>query len=256
MRPHRVRTGGVMPQPKAITRFLCALAVVLACAGGFWLWKGRGIAIAHTHQPFREIQISSGERVSGRNVMPGPVSQPANDLDRQSEGPGLIEHARPKMLDLHPDMAQFRWLEHKALRTREEQQLRRDMLADAEMIRYTRDRLLASRSGPLTREDELERIYRVEFLAAAIEEPSNPGRADALDAIEDVIMADSVRADMSLELQKSLTGDKMELYMALLHDAPERADDVARQAENTPTEALVKYSSTKYHTWNDSDDRK
>lgn len=176
-------------------------------------------------------------------------SQPISQSQGSDKPPELIRVARPRMLEAHPDVAEFRTLEHKVLRTAEEQQKRKKMLSDIAQIRRARDRLLAHRDGPLTREDELERLYRVEYLAAAIEDPNNPALSEAFDAIKDVVLADNIRSSLPLDAQRSLAGDKMELYMALLHDAPDRAAALLAEVQGTPLEALIRYAGQRYQVW-------
>lgn len=187
-----------------------------------------------------------------REVLPGLKLDQAQQQDPdqgQDKQPSLIRVARPRMLEAHPDVAEFRAIEHKVLRSTAEQQQRRVMLADSARIRHARDRLLATREGPLTREDELERLYRVEYLAAAIEDPQNRALPEVFNAIKDVILADNISDGIPLELRRSLSGDKMELYMALLHDAPDQAAAIAAEAQGTPLEALIRYAAQRYQVW-------
>lgn len=184
---------------------------------------------------------------SNREVLP-PANQEEQGPDHDKP-PSLIRVARPRMLEAHPDVAEFREIEHKVLRSTAEQLQRREMLADVARIRHARDRLLATREGPLTREDELERLYRVEFLAAAIEDPHNQALPEVFLAIKDVILADNILDDLPLDLRRSLSGDKMELYMALLHDAPEQAALIAAQVQGTPLESLIRYAGQRYQVW-------
>jgi len=201
---------------------------------------------------------NSSENVHQVRVASPPSQWPALKVDQQqgavpgpgaNEQPQLIRVARPRMLEGHPDVAEFRAIEHKVLRSTAEKKQRQEMLSDITRIRHARDRLLATREGPLTREDELERLYRVEYLAATIEDPHNPALSEAFAAIKDVILAESNVDGIPLDLRRSLAGDRMELYMALLHDAPDQAAAIAAQAKGTALEPLIRYAGQRFEVW-------
>jgi hypothetical protein len=241
-----------MPSKKTSNRIVvwAVLAMLVLFVGIVAFVGSRGDSVANATPPSRSTGSVTLHRPALRTD--SPDSRAAAGARGPEPAPELIRDARPRMLAAHPDVAQFRTLEHKVLRSKDEQQKRKALLSDAAALRNARDRLLADRNS-LTRADELERLYRVEYLAAAIEDPSNPALSDALDAIKDVVLADNIHKMAPVDLQRSLAGDKVELYMALLHDSPDRAAAISHEAQGTPLEPLLRYAGQRYRMWTSAD---
>ena len=92
----------------------------------------------------------------------------------------------------------------------------------------------------------MERMYRAELLGRAVAWEDNPQRDAVLLAMERVVLADNIDAGQPLEVRRSLAGDKVELYMALLHEAPEEAAAIAARARGTWMERLLDHAEERH----------
>jgi hypothetical protein len=150
------------------------------------------------------------------------------------------------VLEKNADVAEHRRLDMKVLPTGEEREALQEMLADQALITAARDDLLASSESEYSKEAELRRMHRVKFFSNAIAWDDNPETVAVAEAVEAVIMADNIRDDHPLDLQRSLAGDKVELYWQLLHNDPEQAEKLAQKAKGTNLEPLLTYAKDRY----------
>ncbi len=64
--------------------------------------------------------------------------------------------------------------------------------------------------------------------------------------VEEVILAKNIRAEQDLELRRSLSGDKVELFMVMLYNDRKRAEELLASVRGTDLEKLLKYSMLRY----------
>jgi hypothetical protein len=169
----------------------------------------------------------------------GPAAG-AEDSKPRGEPETAISRARDAVIAGHPDIAEYRRLRGKALPTTEQRERLRAMLADPALIDAAKGDLCATEPS-LTDEGQYKRMSRADFLDAALEWHDNPARASVLEAVEEAIFAPNIGGARPIELQRSLAGDKMELFMSLLDRDPARAEEIAARARGTNLERLLSY---------------
>jgi len=180
---------------------------------------------------------------------PGKRAAAAPDLAVAPQRPAFsaarLPPAMQRVLDDNPDLAQYYGLEQKVIPTAEERSNLHAMLSDPELIQTIRDYLLAAETA-YAKDAEAKRMVAVEFLADAINWADNPSRGAVMDAIESVVFADNITSGAPEDLAQSLAGDKVELYMQMLHRSPDRAAVVADHAKGSTVEPLLAYAKETY----------
>ncbi len=173
----------------------------------------------------------------------------APTVDARTPGPEVpqtsVDILRKKVLEANPDIAEYRRLRKTVLPTSEQRRIFRDMLMDPEQLAAAMSDLLVD-DVAFSEELQFQRMYRISFLDAALEWKENPAREDVVSSMQDVIFASNIRADAPSELQHSLAGDKVELYLSLLEHAPEQAAQIAAKAKGTDLEKLLAYAQARY----------
>jgi len=190
-----------------------------------------------------------------RRPLPAPrrnMARTGRPSESRPDRPTPSERMHPVMkraLDEHPELSQYHWLAQKVLPTVEHRRMLEEMLSDLELIEKAKLDLLASSETDYSREEEAKRMLQVEFLSDAIAWKENPEMAAIVEAIEDVLLADNISADMPDDLAQSLAGDKMDLYTQVLHSSPDHAATIAEHASGKPVDPLLTYSKD----WLDSE---
>jgi hypothetical protein len=168
------------------------------------------------------------------------------ELDGHIEEPETsLSRARESMLEANADIADYRRLRLKALLTAEERDQLHRMLKNPTLIEAAK-RDLVETGDTFSREEQLMRMARVEYLDAALEWKDNPERAAVLDAAEEALLAPNIRASQDRMMQHSVAGDKVELYLALQERDPAKAAEIASKAKGTDFEKLITYAQAKY----------
>ncbi|NVJ02667.1 hypothetical protein HV824_31735, partial [Myxococcus sp. AM009] len=145
--------------------------------------------------------------------VPPTLARPGSPLDA----------VRQRVMAANPDLAQFRHLQRKVLRKGDEQASLQSLFKDREVINAAKQDLLATGERTFSEDAQFRRLYQVEFLGSALEWKDNPERPALLNDLEELLRADNLDPDMELELRRSLSGDKVELFMILLHNDRARA---------------------------------
>ncbi|MFP2907254.1 hypothetical protein ACLESD_19840 [Pyxidicoccus sp. 3LFB2] len=167
---------------------------------------------------------------------PDAISRPGTPLDS----------LRQRVMAANPDIAQFRQLQRKVLRKSTERDLLQDIYKDRELIETAKKDLLAEGERVFSDEAEFRRLYRVEYLGMGLEWKENPERPALLGDIEQLVRANNIHPEMDLELRRSLAGDKVELFMILLHNDRARADALLASVQGTRLEPLLAHARTRY----------
>jgi hypothetical protein len=199
---------------------------------------------ALAEQPRVEPTVSRVDRAIDSSGESSERSE-AGVHDNRGEPETALSRARSAVRQADPHIAEYERLRGKALPTFEEQSQLRAMLKDPEMIESAKRDLTATESA-VSEEAQYRRMSRVELLDAALEWGDNPAREAILLAVEEVILTPNVVEAQPLELQRSLAGDKVELYMSLLDRDPELAESIAEKAKDTPFERLIEYARVRH----------
>ncbi|MFP2912315.1 hypothetical protein ACLESD_46295 [Pyxidicoccus sp. 3LFB2] len=157
-----------------------------------------------------------------------------------------VDDLRDRMMASHPDLAQFRTLQRKVLPKPEEREVLRAIYKDREQIAVAKKELLAEDEKTFSEDNQFRRLYRVEYLGMALEWKDNPERAHVLDTVESLVSAQNILSSQEHELRRSLSGDKVELMMILLHNDRARAEQLIEASRGTEYERLLVYARTRF----------
>lgn len=224
------------------------LCVMLARTGLLDHATARGstnAAALHGHVPAASSpgplwSDSDRPEASSQEVGWGDDAEIANEKPKTT-----LERWRGQVFEQHPDIAEFARLDSKVLKSTDDLSSFRRMLSDRQMILAARDDLLAD--GPVLSEvEQRKRMYRVEYLGAALRWKDNPERAMAIEAVSDAIFARNLDPESSPEMRKSLAGDKIELFWALMEHEPSEAEDVQYRSKGTEFERLINYARRRW----------
>ncbi|RKG94476.1 hypothetical protein D7V97_38840 [Corallococcus sp. CA053C] len=158
----------------------------------------------------------------------------------------FVDDLRDKMMAGNPDLAQFRELQRKVLLKPEERELLHGIYKDREQIAAAKQDLLAQTEVTFNEDNQFRRLYRVEYLGMALEWTQNPERAHVLDTVASLVSAQNLNAMQEQSLRRSLSGDKVELMMILLHNDRPRAEQLIAQAQGTEYGDLLIYARTRF----------
>lgn len=231
--------------------WVLALAVVsLACVGLFWPRQPASTSSAKStfveqpsHSPRDEHRMWLSPLVEAPVLLTATSEkQPSVTSTR----PNPLDDIRQRVMVAHPDIAQFRHLQRKVLLRPEERQMLQALYQDDELVTAARHDLLAENEKTFSEESQLKRLYRVEYLGMGLEWKDNPKREGVLAAIQDLILAQNIKSDQELELQRSLAGDKVELFMILLHTDRGQAAQLLEQVRGTDLEKLLEYAQARF----------
>ena len=167
---------------------------------------------------------------------PDAISRPGSPLDT----------LRQRVMAANPDLAQFRQLQRKVLRKSSEKDMLQDIYKDRDLIDAAKKDLLAEGERVYSDEAQFRRLYRVEYLGMGLEWKENPERPALMSSVEELLRADNIHPDMDLELRRSLAGDKVELFMILLHNDRARAEALLTSVQGTRLEKLLVHARTRY----------
>jgi hypothetical protein len=208
------------------------------------------VAASPPPEPARPLSPQSGKpQVPVESAHPVVVSDP---LETDATPPLLakprspLDALRQRVMAANPDIAQFRQLQRKVLLKPQEKEMLRGMYKDRELIEAAKRDLLAADEKTFTEEGQFKRLYRVEYLGMGLEWKENPERQALLKDVEEVILARNIQADQDLELRRSLSGDKVELFMVMLYNDRKRAEELLASVRGTDLEKLLKYSMLRY----------
>jgi len=221
-----------------------ALVVALALVAVILSWL-RGRSSSHEHAAAPPPKPAVVDRLAA----PASRTRSAPNLEVAPPRPMFSAVRLPPMmqrvLDDNPDLAQYYGLEQKVVPTAEERGNLHAMLSDLELIETIKEYLLAAETA-YSKDAEAKRMVAVEFLSDAINWADNPARPAVLTAIEGVMFADNITADAPEDLAQSLAGDKVELYMQMLHRSPDRAAVVSAHARGSSVQPLLTYAKESY----------
>lgn len=157
-----------------------------------------------------------------------------------------IDKMRDRVMLANPDLAQFRLLQRKALMKPEERERLQEIYQDSELLAVAKRFLLAEGEKTFSEDRQFQRLYRVEYVGMALEWQDNPNRNTLLSETKDLILAKNIHNDQELELRRSLAGDKVELFMILLHSDRAGAESLLEQVKGTNLEPLLQYARARY----------
>jgi hypothetical protein len=251
------RANGIMRHSKRHLWFIAAgaSALIIACflfiTGRLHVHRNRneGLPSSPSFAEHHPAHLLAGKLKQDTERVPRVTTvTPSNDdeTERRGEPETTISRTRDRVLSTNPDIAAYRQLQSKVLRTIEEREQFHRMLKDVSFIDAAKRDLIETGSN-FSEEDQYKRMCRVEYLDAALEWSDNPERATLLDTVEDIIFAPNIRVSQDDLMQHSIAGDKVELYLALLERDPERAKEIAAKAKGTEFERLIAYAQARHN---------
>lgn len=158
------------------------------------------------------------------------------------------QRLRAEVLADHPTLQHFRDLKRRVLPDQQTRAEYEALLMD-ESVLLAASRALSEVPSDFDQRDQIERMEEVSLLGEALRWEDNPSRGLAMDAVVSAIQANNLSATQPLELQRSLAGDKWELYYMLLVTDPALAADVMKSAEGTPIYPVLEYAQLRYLNW-------
>lgn len=174
---------------------------------------------------------------------PSALNMPPPLLARN---PTPLDGLRYRVMAANPDLAQFRQLQRKVLPKPQEKEMLRSIYMDREIIENAKRDLLAADEKAFTDEGQFKRLYRVEYLGMGLEWKENPERDTLMKTVEELILAKNIRPEQDFELRRSLSGDKVELFMIMLYNDRKRAEELLARVQGTGLEKLLRYSMKRY----------
>ncbi|SDE62500.1 hypothetical protein SAMN04488504_109144 [Myxococcus virescens] len=244
-------------------RSTAGIGVGVACVAAallFALWNGAGRAPAPPPEappPAPSVTASVPPappaaqplvEPPAEDATPVVISEPAapGEAVGQRRPRFRVDDLRDEMMASNPDLAQFRTLQRKVLLKPEEREQLRGIYKDRARIEVARRDLLAESEQTYSDDNQFRRMYRVEYLGMALEWKDNPERAHLLDTVESLVMARNIRSTQDLDVRRSLSGDKVEMMMILLHNDRARAEQLLAQSRGTPYEPLLEYARVRF----------
>ncbi|MBJ6761645.1 hypothetical protein JGU66_12790 [Myxococcaceae bacterium JPH2] len=239
-------------------------AAALLAAAGFAAWSLLHPAppppapeVATPGAPAPSAPTTGAAPRTSPKVAP-PVEQPSAVVITEPHRPGdsagkgrprmFVDDLRDKMMEQHPDLAEFRTLQRKVLQTPAEKQRLHAIYQDREQIAAAKKDLLAESETTFNDDNQFLRLYRTEYLGAALEWTENPERAHVLDTVESLVAAKNLKPNQDQALRRSLSGDKAELMMILLYNDRPRAEQLITEAQAQGSEYanLLVYARTRF----------
>ncbi|RJS18012.1 hypothetical protein DRW03_25990 [Corallococcus sp. H22C18031201] len=236
-------------------------AAGLLAAAGFAAWS-----LLHPAPPPPAPEVATAQAPAPATPSPAPRTSPRRAPEQQPSAVVITEprHAgdsadkgrprmfvddlRDKMMERHPDLAEFRTLQRKVLQTPAERERLHAVYRDREQLDAAKKDLLAESETTFNDDNQFLRLYRTEYLGMALEWAENPERAHVLDTVESLVTAQNLNATQDQALRRSLSGDKVELMMILLHNDRPRAEQLIAQAQAQGSEYanLLVYARTRF----------
>lgn len=230
---------------RAITGFILFLGAVGA---GWYLGRGPAPPPVLPAQIATEVPPAALPRGYAAQLTSSPVLLTA--ATEQSAAPDAprseLDKMRARVMQSHPDIAQYRHLQRKVLMRPEERDALRGIFQDEQVLAAAKHDLLAEHEKTFSEDRQFQRLYRVEFLGMGLEWKENPGREQLLSTTKELILAKNIQNDQELELRRSLAGDKVELFMILLHNDRAQAEQLLADAQGTDLEKLLVYARNRY----------
>lgn len=218
---------------------LCLALGLTSMAGAAYFSRHKTHVSAEKPAPSASASAQTeARRTQSRKVPLLPVSEIVDDVS-EYEGLGdrtTIQGIADMVLHSDPDLAAFRQLRRKALRTKDEQRRYHEMLQDRTRIAQAKLDLLEPDPTP-SEEEELNRIYQVNYLASALAWEQNPERAYIVDSIREILFS-PITSEPTPEQRKSLLGDRMELFQYLTVTDPKEASAIRDEVKGTPLEQV------------------
>jgi hypothetical protein len=142
----------------------------------------------------------------------------------------------------------YKGLGEKVLKTEEESRKYLDLISDPELIEASTTILLRPDLTRKVSQVQSERLERVDFLIKSLHSPENPSLNFTLEAVEKVILEAKVDPSWPETLKRAWVGDRVELFMALKHRFPERAQQLrSRAAGDASSARILAYADSFYN---------
>jgi hypothetical protein len=139
-------------------------------------------------------------------------------------------------------LARHQPLAKKAVLLGEEKLELNQLLSEPANIDLALDRLLEAAPNSLSQKEQDERIATVRFLTDALRYKNNPASDKVVSACRDIILSGNHRGSESLQVKKSMAGDKVKLYLAMSNFAPDAAKKLLADGEQSSNNKLLDYA--------------
>jgi hypothetical protein len=220
------------------------LAVLALVVGGVVVVVLRGSSdapqvAARPSSPTKRVGrdlLSMKQLMAEGHAKAGDAPDPLEPISSSTAG---LEDAVGELLDTDPNLRKFYNLRKKAVRTSAEQQDYLAMISDAKLIANARKDLLEAISQQdVDQVEELKRLQHIQFLNSALAWNDNPVRAQALEAVSEVVMQD-LPTTAPKAVTGSVLGDKFDLFQLLMLSDPGQAQALLDKARGTRSEKIL-----------------
>lgn len=150
-------------------------------------------------------------------------------------------------------LAQFESLHEVILKTGHQREAYQNLLQDLPLIQKAKSFLMETgwetAWESASEEVESKRIDCLNYLKASLKWKENPSQSEIVEGIQDFIENVKVPKTAPESFKKAVVGDQIEAYMALLENASESAEILARRVEKgSRLERIVQFSKDLYRS--------
>jgi|GEM_PF-5008384 len=189
---------------------------------------------------------------TGKPVAPSDKA-PAKSAGSTVGESGVARSAERRATPLpeSPAFARFADLNEKALRTKQENEERANILSNASLLLEAKQILTARPEAQVDTERRAQRLRMISFLGSAIQDKESPTYETAIEFITESLVGGHgafapFDESTSKNVRKSLVGDKVELYALLRRSVPERAHALELKAKGTRLEAIIAFAHQEF----------
>ena len=219
-----------------------AIVAIILVVIALFIWRLKSPSGQQERQESPRVQAQTLKPQHTQQTPFLPMEQLLSEVnagDRSRGVPRKSEDALRSALSTDKELALFKLLSDKALRTSEEERQYLKLISDPARILVAKRDLL---SVAPSQESEMKRIIQVKFLANSYFWKDNPEGVLTHQTISDVLLYE-FPADTTTEVLKSLYGDKIELYQYLLMGDPPEAAEILTRATGTPLEKVFRLAA-------------
>ncbi len=136
----------------------------------------------------------------------------------------------------------FRELQGVALRTKEQEQQRKTLLGDSELVQEAANSLEIGHATTLDRGEESRRLDSVTYLGEVMRHGPSPAREEAIGVVSRIVKRDTDALPAYPPLKRSYVGDQVELYQLLRIADRDTADRIRDESRGTPLRTLINFA--------------
>jgi hypothetical protein len=233
-----------------------ALVVAAGAIAVFFLWRGRphaaapaaatpaAAALAHSSELQRAAALQpaapGAPRGAAASAAPSLAaltdSSRANDYEESPLGEVL-----QRVLSNDQQLATFKYYHNRPLLDEASKARYHGFLSDPAVFAAVRHDLLYPEEIKVDQAGNIKRLMKIDYLREALEWQENPMRRTLIALVSELILTDNFPASLGMDMRRSLSGNKMELYELLYQFAPDQANATLQASKGTRLEKLIDY---------------